>query len=194
MVPVRRKNGDIRIFIYFININKACQKDNFPLPTMEHLLQSVAGSELMSFLDRFLGYNQIMVHPDDRLKTTFRTNWGTYAYQKMPFGPINTCATFQRAMDIDFIGLINSSIVIYLDEITVYSKHINNHINHLKNIFERCRKYNISLNPKKCYFALLEGKLLGFIVSKQGIHIDPDRIKKLKIFLYHTTKKKCNHF
>ena len=80
-------------------------------------------------------------------------------------------------MDIAFRGLINCSVVIYLDEITIYSKHRNNHINNLKNVFERCRRYSISLNPKKCYFSLLEGKLLGFIVSKNGIHIDPDRIQ-----------------
>eukprot|EP00253_Pinus_taeda_P013364 PITA_13364 len=85
MVPVRKKNGDIRICIDFRNLNKACQKDNFPLPPMEQILQAVVGSELMSFLDGFSGYNQVLVHPDDQLKTTFRTKWGTYAYRKMPF-------------------------------------------------------------------------------------------------------------
>ena len=94
MVPVRKKNEDIRICIDFRNLNKACQKDNFPLPPMEQILQAVAGSELMSFLDGFLGYNQVLVHPDDQLKTTFRTKWGTYAYQKMPFGLINAGTTF----------------------------------------------------------------------------------------------------
>jgi len=76
----------------------------------------------MSFLDGFSGYNQVLVNPDDQLKTTFRTKWGTYAYRKMPFGLINAGATFQRAMDITFKGLINKSVVIYLDDITVYSK------------------------------------------------------------------------
>eukprot|EP00253_Pinus_taeda_P026666 PITA_26666 len=85
MVPVRKKNGDIRICIDFRNLNKACQKENFPLPPMEQILQAVAGSELMSFLDGFSGYNQVLVNPDDHLKTTFRTKWGTYAYRKMPF-------------------------------------------------------------------------------------------------------------
>jgi len=94
MVHVKKKNGDIRICIDFRNLNRDYQKDGFPLPTMEQILQSVAGSELMSFLDGFSGYNQILVHLDDRLKTTFRTKWGTYAYQKMPFGLINVGATF----------------------------------------------------------------------------------------------------
>ena len=94
MVPVRKKNGDIRICIDFRNLNKACQKKNFPLPPMEQILQIVAGSELISFLDGFSGYNQVLVHTDDQLKTTFRTKWGTYAYQKMPSGLINAGATF----------------------------------------------------------------------------------------------------
>ena len=76
----------------------------------------------MSLLDGLSGYKKVLVHPDDQLKTTFRTKWGTYAYQKMPFGLINAGATFQRAMDIAFKGLVNKSVVIYLDDITVYSK------------------------------------------------------------------------
>lgn len=102
---------------------------------MEQILQSVDGSELMYFLDGFSGYNQILVHPDDRLKTTFRIKWGTYAYQKMPFGLINIGATFQRVMDIAFKGMINKIVVIYLDDITVYSKKRNNHLYNLKQIF-----------------------------------------------------------
>eukprot|EP00253_Pinus_taeda_P009223 PITA_09223 len=156
MVPVRKKNGDIRICIDFINLNKASLKDNFPLPTMEQILQSVAGSELMSFLDGFSGYNQILVHPNDRLKTTFRTKWGTYAYQKMPFGLINAGATFQRAMDIAFKGLINRKVVVYLDDITIFSKEISNHLHDLNQIFQRCKKYCISLNPKKSFFLLIK--------------------------------------
>lgn len=122
LVPVRNKNEDIRSCIDFRNLNKSFQKDNFPLPPMEQILQSVVGYELMSFLDGFSGYNQILVHPDDQFKTTFRTKWGTYVYQKKPFGLINVDATFQRAMDIVFKGLVNKSVVIYLDDITVYSK------------------------------------------------------------------------
>ena len=167
MVPIRKKKGDIRICIDFRNLNKACQKDNFPLPTMEQILQSLIGSKLMSVLDGCSRYNQILVHPNDILKTAFRTKWGTYAYQKMPFGLINAGATFQCAMDIAFRGLINKLVVVYLDDILVYSKNRNNHLSEFKHIFERCMKHGISLNPKKSYFALPEGKLLGFIVSKK---------------------------
>eukprot|EP00253_Pinus_taeda_P004642 PITA_04642 len=194
MVPVRKKNGDIRICIDFRNLNKASQKYNFPLPTMEQILHSLAGSELMSFLDGFSGYNQVLVHPDDRLKTTFRTKWGTYAYQKMPFGLINAGATFQREMDIAFKGLINKTVVVYLDDITVFSKKRSNHLHDLNQIFEHCRRYGISLNPKKSFFSLDQGKLIGFIFSKDGIYIDPDRIKEISEIPFPHNKKSMQQF
>ena len=189
MVPVRKKNGHIRICIDFRNLKKASLKDNFPLPTMEQILQSVAGSELMSFLDGFSGYNQVLVHPDNQLKTTFRTKWGTYAYQKMPFGLINAGVTFQRAMDIAFRGSINRTVVVYLDDITVFSKKRYNHLHDLNQIFQRCKRYGISLNPKKSFFALDQGKLLGFIVSKDGIYIDLDRVKEISEIPFPHNKK-----
>jgi hypothetical protein len=83
-------------------------------------------------LDGFSGYNQVLMSPPDQLKTTFHTPWGTYAYRKMPFGLINAGATFQRAMEITFRGLINHSIVVYLDDVNVYSKNKDDHLAHLR--------------------------------------------------------------
>ena len=121
-----------------------------------------------------------MVGEEDRLKTTFRTKWGTFAYRRIPFGLINAGAMFQRAMDIAFHGLIGRSAMVYLDDITIFSKKRGEHDFHLKKIFERCQKYGISLNPKKCVFAITEGKLLGHIVEKTKISIDPERIKAIE--------------
>ena len=106
LVPVRKKSGEIRLCVDFRNLNRASDKDNYPVPPMEQLLQMVSGSELFSLLDGFSGYNQVLVAEEDRLKTTFRTKWGTFSYRRMPFGLINAGATFQRAMDIAFHGLI----------------------------------------------------------------------------------------
>jgi hypothetical protein len=111
------------------------------------------------------------------LKTTFRTKWGTYTYRRIPFGLVNVGATFQRDMDIAFKGLISQSMVVYLDDVTVYSKKKEDHPKHLKQIFERCRKYGISLNPKKTIFVVSEGILLGHVISKDGISVDPERTK-----------------
>ena len=179
LVPIRKKNGDIKLCVDFRNLNKVSDKDNYPVPPMEKILQQVSGSEMFSLLDGFSGYNQVLVSKADQLKTTFRTPLGTYAYRKIPFGLINAGATFQRAMDIAFRGLIGKFFVIYLDDITVFSKNRADHLTHLRRVFERCRKYGISLNPKKSIFSITEGKLLGFVVSKQGINIDPEHTRAI---------------
>jgi hypothetical protein len=104
LVIVRKKNGEVRLCVDFRNLNKCSKKDNYPLLKMEHLLRSISGAKVMSFLDGFSDYNQISVHPDDQEKTAFTTPWGTFMYAKMPFGLMNSRATFQRAMDISFVG------------------------------------------------------------------------------------------
>ena len=100
-------------------------------------------------------------------------------YSKMPFRLMNVVATFQRAMDIDFAKEIHDFLVIYLDDLTNFSKSDQEHLDHLRKVFLICRKYGISLNPKKSLRGLEEGKLLGHIISKEGIRIDPDRIQAI---------------
>ena len=130
-------------------------------------------------MDGFSGYNQIKVFPKDWEKTTFTTSWGTFMYAKMPFGLMNAGATFQRAMDIAFADERDGFVVIYMDDITVYSRSDKEHIRHLERVFLKCRKYGISLNPRKSNFALEEGKILGHIISKEGIRIDPERVSSI---------------
>lgn len=162
-------------------MNREILKDNHSVPSMEQLLQSVSRSSLLSLLDGFFGYNQVLVAKEDHLKKTFQNNWGTYNYDKMPFGLIKVGETFQRAMDIAFRVLINKSIVFYIDDITFYSNNGEDHVPHLKAIFEQCRWYGISLNPKKSIFAMEEGTLLRFVISPYGITIDPGRIEAIKV-------------
>jgi hypothetical protein len=89
LVPVRKKNGDIRLCVDFRNLDRSSLKDNYPLPEMDHVLEKVVGANRMSMLDGFSGYNQIAVHQDDKEKTAFTTPWGTCMYEKMPFGLMN---------------------------------------------------------------------------------------------------------
>ena len=112
----------------------------------------------------------------------------------MPFRLINVAATFQQAMDIAFRGLINKFVVVYLDDITVYSKIRKEHIPHLKAIFERCRRYGISLNPKKSIFSMEEGTLLEFIIYLEGITIDPGRVEVIKAIILPHDKKAMQSF
>jgi hypothetical protein len=184
LVIMRKKNGEIRLCVEFRNLNKCSKKDNYPLPKMEHLLQRISGATVMYFLDGLSGYNQIFVHPDDQEKTAFTTPWDTFMYTKMPFGLMNVGATFQRAMDIAFVGEKDKFVLIYLDDITVYSNSHEEHLKHLKRVFRKCRQFRISLNPKKSHFSLKKGKLLGHIVSAEGVKIDPawvEAIQRLSI-------------
>jgi hypothetical protein len=135
LVPVRKKNGEIRLCVDFKNLNRSSKKDNYPLPKMEHILQRVTGAFRISMIDGFSGYNQIFVLPEDREKTTFTTPWGTFMYAKIPFGLMNAGETFQRAMDIAFIGEKDKFVVIYLDDITVFSRSDKEHCCHLRKVF-----------------------------------------------------------
>jgi hypothetical protein len=179
LVPMGEKSGEIRLCVDFRNLNRDSEKDNDPIPTMEQLLQTMFGSKIVSLMDGFSGYNQVLVSEEDHFKTTFQTKWGTFAYKRMPFRLIIAGETFQRAMDVAFQGLINKCVVVYLDDVTVYSKNREDHIQHLTQIFERCRKYSISLNPKKTIFGVEEGKLLGHIISQIRIRIDPKWIRAI---------------
>jgi hypothetical protein len=110
LVPIWKTIGQIRLCIDFRALNQASIKDHFPLPNMEMILQQVAGSQMMSLLDGFSSYNQIKVKREDKYKTTFITHWGTFDYERMPFGLSNAGATFQRAMQIAFDDLIDKII------------------------------------------------------------------------------------
>jgi hypothetical protein len=161
---------------------------------MEHITQKVLGSSAMSFIVGFSGYNQIEVHLDDREKTTFTTPWGTFMYKKIPFGLMNVGATFQREMDISFMGEKDRFVLIYLDDITVFSYSHEDHLQHLRNTFMKCRKYGISLNPKKSHFSLREGKLLGHVVSVDGVKIDPARVEAIHKLSLPRSKKDIQSF
>ena len=125
----------------------------------------------MSFMDGFSRFNQIVVHPDDQEETAFTTPSGTFMYAKIPFGLMNAGATFQRAMDIAFMGEKDKFVLIYLDDITVYSSSHQDHLQHLNKVFLKCRRFGISVNPKKSQFSLEKGKLLGHVVSAAGVRI-----------------------
>jgi hypothetical protein len=107
---------------------------------MDHVLKKVVGANRISMIDGFSGYNQIVVHEKDKELTTFTTPWGTFMYEKIPFGLMNAGETFQRAMDITFVGEKDKFIVIYLDDLTIFSKSDDDHLKHLRKTFVKCKK------------------------------------------------------
>ena len=132
--------------------------------------------------------------PEDREKTTLTTPWGTFMYAKIPFGLMNARETFQRSMDIAFIGERDKFVVIYLDDITVFSKFDKEHCQHLRKVFLKCRRFGLSLNPKKSLFAMQEGKLLGHIVSVEGVMIDSSRVESIQALSLPRSKKEVQSF
>ena len=166
-----------RTEIDFTDINRACPKDNFPLPRIDLIVDATAGHELLSFMDAFFGYNQIRMDPDDQEKTSFVTGQGTYCYRVMPFGLKNAGATYQRLVNRMFQKQIGMSMEVYIDDMLVKSTTAELHIAHLSEAFQILRVYNMKLNPAKCAFGVSAGKFLGFIVNNRGIEANSNKIK-----------------
>ena len=126
-------------------------------------------------MDGFYGYNHIEIIPTDQHEMTFICMWGTFAYQKLPFGLKNDGSTFQRTMSYAFHD-IKHIVEPYLDDLPAHSQQWEDHPGHLGDIFLRYHHYNIQQNPHKCVFCVDIGRLLGFVISKDGIRIDPLKI------------------
>jgi hypothetical protein len=152
MVPVTNPSGDIRICTDFRDLNKACPKDDFPLPNIDMIVDLTAGHEILSLMDGLSGYNQIKIAEEDQHKTSFTTPWGTFCYNMMPFGLKNAGATYQRAMIAIFHDLIHNILEDYVDDILVKSHSFIDHLADLEKVFDRLAQYHLMLNPKKCVF------------------------------------------
>jgi hypothetical protein len=177
-IPIDKKGGSIRVCVDYRDINKACPKENFPTPFVDQIVDDCAGSEIFSLMDGFSGYNQINIAPEDQHKMSFICPWGTFAYRKLPFDLKNAGAMFQRAMSYAFHN-IKHIVQPYFDDLPAHSLRRDDHPNHLQVIFVRCRFYSIRLNPHKCVFCVESGHLLGFIVSRHGIRVDPIKVEAI---------------
>jgi hypothetical protein len=179
VVMVKKSNGKWRMCVDFTDLNKACPKDSFPLSRIDQLVDSTAGHKLLTFMDAFSGYNQIMMDKDDQEKTSFITSKGLFCYRVMPFGLKNAGATYQRLMNKMFHNQIERNVEVYIDDMLVKTKDKNRHLNDLEETFKTLRQYRMKLNPSKCIFGVSSGKFLGFMVSQRGIEANPDKIKAI---------------
>ena len=194
VVPVPKKDGKVRVCVDFRDLNKASPKDDFPLPHIDMLVYSTAGHPMLSFMDGFSGYNQILMDLEDVEKTSFITEWGTYCYRVMPFGLKNAGATYQRATTTLFHDTMHKDVEVYVDDMIVKSQGRVDHLAALQRFFERIRQFRLRLNPKKCTFRVTSGKLLGHIVSERGIEIDPEKTKAILDMPAPKTKKEIRGF
>ena len=149
VVPVPKKDGKVRVCVDFRDLNKVSPKDDFSLPHIDMLVDSTTGNPMLSFMDGFSGYNQILMAPEDTEKTSFITEWGTYCYRVMPFGLKNAGATYQRAATTLFHDMMHRDVEVYVDGMIVKSRDKADHLAALQRFFERIRQFRLRLNPKK---------------------------------------------
>jgi len=149
------------------------------LPNIDIIVDLIAWHTMLSLMDGFSGYNQIRIAPEDQHKIAFSCPWGTFCWNVMPFGLKNIGATSQRAMTTIFHNMIHITMEDYVDDILAKSLTRESHLDVLEKIFQRLKQFKVRLKPKKCVFGVTSGKFLGFIVSTNGIEVDPTKVKAI---------------
>ena len=182
VVVVEKKNGKKRLCVDYRKLNKATKKDCYPLPRIDDMLETLSGAQWFSSLDLASGFWQVELDLKDREKSTFITRFGTYEFAVMPFGLCNAPATFQRLMDTVLRDILWQYVVVYIDDINIGSKTFEEHLFHLEQVFTRLEKAGLKLSPEKCFFFEEELPFLGHVVSREGIHTDPEKLKVINNF------------
>ncbi|KAK0573370.1 hypothetical protein LWI29_007156 [Acer saccharum] len=144
------------------------------------LVDATVGHELLSFIDAYSGYNQILMHPDDQEKTAFVTEQGTFCYKVMHFGLKNAGATYQRLVNKMFAKMLGSTMEVYIDDMLVKSLIAQQHIDHLRQLFDVLDEYGMKLNPTKCSFDVSSGKFLCYLVTQRGVEANLGQIRSIE--------------
>ena len=177
VVLVRKKDGGLRFCIDLRKLNSRTVRDAYALPRIEESLESLAGATIFSTLDLKSGYWQVRMDPKSQPCTAFTVGpLGFYECARMPFGLTNAPATFQRLMNSCLGDLQNKFCLLYIDDIVIYSKTVEEHLQHLTMVFDRLRKAGLKLKPSKCEFFQQSLEYLGHVVSADGVQTNPKKI------------------
>ncbi|GBG68783.1 hypothetical protein CBR_g3323 [Chara braunii] len=177
---VRKKNKELRLCIDYRKLNAQTVKNANPLPRIDDLLKRLGGAKFFSKLDLKSAYHQLEIRQEDRYKTAFKTGYGHFEWLVMPFGLTNAPATFQAAITTEFRHMLDRFILIYLDDILVNSRSLDEHVEHLCTVLERLRQATYKANRDKCEFVRQELEYLGHYVTSQGIRPLADKIEAIR--------------
>nr|GFB40569.1 putative reverse transcriptase domain-containing protein [Tanacetum cinerariifolium] len=177
---IKKKDGSFRMCIDYRELNKLTVKNRYPLPRIDDLFDQLQGSSVYSKIDLRSGYHQLRVREEDIPKTAFRTRYGHYEFQVMPFGLTNTPAVFMDLMNRVCKPYLDKFVIVFIDDILIYSKDEKEHEEHLKTILELLKKEELYAKFSKCEFWIPKILFLGHVIDSQGIHVDPAKIESVK--------------
>ena len=194
IVVVRKKDDSIRLCIDYRNLNSKTRRDAFPMPRIDEALDALGNAKYFSTLDLTSGYWQVKVAQKDRPKTAFTTPMGLFECNRMPFGLQNAPATFQRLMTSCLGDQHFESLLIYLDDVIVFSSTFDQHLDRLRLVFERLRRQGLKLKPRKCHLLQEKVKYLGHVISQEGIETDPEKTSSVTDWSRPRTSRDVRRF
>ena len=194
IVVVKKKNGKIRLCVDYRKLNMRTIKDAYALPNIEETFSALSGAKWFSVMDLKSGYYQVELAEEDKHKTAFTCPLGFWEFNRMPQGVTNAPSTFQRLMERCVGDLHLNEVLVFLDDLIVFSDTLEEHENRLMKVLNRLKDYGLKLSPDKCHFFQSSVKYLGHIVDARGVHTDPEKISALKDWPRPTNRKELKCF
>ena len=191
---VKKKDGTWRFCTDYRALNAITIKDSFPIPTVDELIDELFGAQYFSKLDLRSGYHQILVKPEDRYKTAFRTHQGHYEWLVMPFGLTNAPATFQNLMNETFQGLLRKFVLVFFDDILIYSSSWKEHLQHVEIVLKLLQQEKLYAKLSKCSFGATEVDYLGHTITGAGVAMENSKIEAVKKWPTPTNLKQVRGF
>jgi hypothetical protein len=191
---IRQKDSSLRLAIDYRGLNQITKKDRYPLPLIPNLLDRLCSANIYTKINLCGAYNLVRIAEGDEWKTAFRTRYGSYKFRVMHYGLTNAPASFQRFMNNIFKDLLDVCVVVYLDDILIYSESQSEHENHVCEVLRRLCKFNLFAKMEKCEFNVNTTNFLGYVINPDGIHMDDMKIQVIQDWLVPKKVKDVQSF